>query len=136
MGRAERIRDDLLRFAKKRDIPVDTPWRDLTDEQKTDLLATIIDEAERLNRFIANLLDMTRLEAGAIAPNLSLHDVGEIVGSALRRAAMHSRTPSAARPFAMARPMPVLAPVTSAVLPASITSVARMMASTSEWRQP
>jgi two-component system sensor histidine kinase KdpD len=59
---------------------------DLTDEQKIDLLATIIDEAERLNRFIANLLDMTRLEAGAIAPTLSLHDVGEIVGSALRRA--------------------------------------------------
>jgi two-component system sensor histidine kinase KdpD len=59
---------------------------DLSDEQKVDLLATIIDEAERLNRFIANLLDMTRLEAGAIAPTLSLHDVGEIVGSALRRA--------------------------------------------------
>ncbi|MDH5226150.1 MAG: excinuclease ABC subunit UvrA, partial [Gammaproteobacteria bacterium] len=26
--------DDLLRFAKKRGIPVDTPWRDLTDEQR------------------------------------------------------------------------------------------------------
>ncbi len=30
---------------------------------------------------------MTKLESGAIAPNLSLHDVGEIVGSALQRAA-------------------------------------------------
>lgn len=64
--------------------------RDLSDKlseaQKADLLATIIDESERLNRFIANLLDMTKLESGAVAPNLAPHDVSEIVGSALRRA--------------------------------------------------
>jgi two-component system sensor histidine kinase KdpD len=59
----------------------------LGDGQKAELLATVIDEAERLNRFIANLLDMTKLESGAVAPNLGLHDPGEIVGSALRRAA-------------------------------------------------
>ena len=58
----------------------------LTDAEKADLLATIVDEAERLNRFIANLLDMTKLESGAIFPNVAPHDVGEIVGSALRRA--------------------------------------------------
>jgi two-component system, OmpR family, sensor histidine kinase KdpD len=58
----------------------------LSDGQKADLLATIIDESERLNRFIANLLDMTKLESGAISPNVALHDLGEIVGSALRRA--------------------------------------------------
>jgi two-component system sensor histidine kinase KdpD len=58
----------------------------LSDLQKRDLLATVIDESERLNRFIANLLDMTKLEAGAVVPNTALHDVGEIVGSALRRA--------------------------------------------------
>ncbi|RTL49523.1 MAG: sensor histidine kinase KdpD [Bradyrhizobiaceae bacterium] len=58
----------------------------LTDSERADLLTTIIDESERLNRFIANLLDMTKLESGAIAPNLALHDVGEIVGSALERA--------------------------------------------------
>ncbi|AZN96263.1 sensor histidine kinase KdpD [Mesorhizobium sp. M9A.F.Ca.ET.002.03.1.2] len=62
-------------------------WPDLADAQRADLLATIIDEAERLNRFIANLLDMTKLESGAIVANTSLHDVGEIVGSALDRAA-------------------------------------------------
>jgi two-component system sensor histidine kinase KdpD len=55
------------------------------DNAKADLLATIIDESERLNRFIANLLDMTKLEAGAVVPNTALHDVGEIVGSALER---------------------------------------------------
>jgi len=58
----------------------------LTEAEKADLLATIIDESERLNRFIANLLDMTKLESGAIVPNMSVHDLGEIVGSALRRA--------------------------------------------------
>ena len=58
----------------------------LTDAEKRDLLATVIDESERLNRFIANLLDMTKLESGAIVPNTALHDLGEIVGSALRRA--------------------------------------------------
>ncbi len=58
----------------------------LSEQQKRDLLATVIDESERLNRFIANLLDMTKLESGAIVPNTALHDVAEIVGSALRRA--------------------------------------------------
>ncbi|MBN9041477.1 MAG: two-component sensor histidine kinase [Rhizobiales bacterium 62-47] len=58
----------------------------LSDAEKRDLLATVIDESERLNRFIANLLDMTKLESGAIVPKTALHDLGEIVGSALRRA--------------------------------------------------
>ncbi|WP_024518267.1 sensor histidine kinase KdpD [Bradyrhizobium sp. Tv2a-2] len=57
----------------------------LSDQQKRDLLATVIDESERLNRFIANLLDMTKLESGAVVPNTAPHDVGEIIGSALRR---------------------------------------------------
>jgi two-component system, OmpR family, sensor histidine kinase KdpD len=58
----------------------------LTDAEKADLVATIVDESERLNRFIANLLDMTKLESGAIVPNASPHDLGEIVGTALQRA--------------------------------------------------
>jgi two-component system sensor histidine kinase KdpD len=58
----------------------------LSDTEKRDLLATVIDESERLNRFIANLLDMTKLESGAVVPNTALHDIGEIVGSVLRRA--------------------------------------------------
>ena len=58
----------------------------LKDESKVDLLTTIIEESERLNRFIANLLDMTKLEAGSIKPNAARHDIGEIVGTALQRA--------------------------------------------------
>lgn len=58
----------------------------LTDSQRTDL-ARIIDEAERLNRAIANLLDMMKLESGAIAVNLSLQHIRQILGRALERSA-------------------------------------------------
>ena len=58
----------------------------LSDTEKSELLATIIDESERLNRFIANLLDMTKLESGAIVPNSAPHDLGEVIDTALRRA--------------------------------------------------
>ncbi|MDP4006669.1 sensor histidine kinase KdpD [Methylobacterium sp. NEAU K] len=57
----------------------------LPSEAKAELLATIIEESERLNRFIVNLLDMTRLEAGAVAPNLAPQDIAESVDTALRR---------------------------------------------------
>ena len=59
----------------------------LPETDRGDLLSTVLDESERLNRFIANLLDMTRIESGAMEPNYALHYVGDIVGSALRRAA-------------------------------------------------
>lgn len=59
----------------------------LTDAEKAELLTTIIEESERLNRFIANLLDMIKLESGAVAAKASLHDLAEVVGGALRRAA-------------------------------------------------
>ena len=51
--------------------------------EREDLLATLQDEAERLNRFVSNLLDMTRLESGAIEFKLELLDVAE---TALQRA--------------------------------------------------
>jgi len=53
----------------------------LDEHAKFDLVATIIDEAERLNRFIANLLDMTRLESGAVVPNAALHDLGRALAA-------------------------------------------------------
>ena len=54
--------------------------------EREELLATLQDEAERLNRFVSNLLDMTRIESGAIELKLELIDVTEIIGSALQRA--------------------------------------------------
>jgi two-component system sensor histidine kinase KdpD len=84
----------------------------LDEHARADLLATIIDEAERLNRFIANLLDMTKLESGAIVPNSALHDLGEIVGSALERAskilAQHQVEVDLAKDLPMVEVDPVL----------------------------
>jgi two-component system, OmpR family, sensor histidine kinase KdpD len=56
------------------------------DAQRGELVSTILEEAERLNRFVGNLLDMTKLEAGALAPKSELIDLGEIVGTVLQRA--------------------------------------------------
>jgi two-component system sensor histidine kinase KdpD len=50
------------------------------------LLRTIQEEGERLNRFIGNLLDMTRLESGSLKPNAELVDVSDLIGAALQRA--------------------------------------------------
>jgi len=57
----------------------------LGEAAQEELVDTIQEEAERLNRFIANLLDMTRLESGAIAPNVDMIDLGDIVGSVLEQ---------------------------------------------------
>ena len=62
-------------------------YRHTLDEADQDeLIGTIQEEAERLNRFIANLLDMTRLESGALKPQAEFCDLSDIVGSALGRA--------------------------------------------------
>jgi len=54
---------------------------------RTEILETIQDEAERLNRYVANLLDMTRLESGALQLNSVLIDADEAMASALERVA-------------------------------------------------
>lgn len=58
----------------------------LDGETREALLTTVIDETERLNRFIGNLLDMTRLEAGVLRPALSLTVLSDVIGAALQRA--------------------------------------------------
>jgi two-component system sensor histidine kinase KdpD len=58
----------------------------LRETEQNQLIETIQEEAERLNRFISDLLDMTRLEAGAIQPKSEIVDLSDVVGSALRRA--------------------------------------------------
>jgi two-component system, OmpR family, sensor histidine kinase KdpD len=60
--------------------------KSLDDMEQDELIGTIQSESERLNRFIANLLDMTRLESGAIVPKAEPTDVADVIGSALQRA--------------------------------------------------
>ena len=50
---------------------------------KSDLLDTIDVESGRLNRFVGNLLDMARVEAGALRLNLQTTDLTDAVTSAL-----------------------------------------------------
>ncbi len=59
----------------------------LSPAEQDELIQTIQDEAGRLNQFISDLLDMTRLESGIIEPKREYVDLSDIVGSALRRAA-------------------------------------------------
>ncbi len=63
-------------------------YRDVLDEPGRDgLTETIQEEAERLSRFVANLLDMTKIESGGIELDRQLADIDEIVGTALQRVA-------------------------------------------------
>jgi two-component system, OmpR family, sensor histidine kinase KdpD len=41
--------------------------------------------ADRLNRLVTNLLDMTRLESGMLKPNLEWHSVEDLIGATLER---------------------------------------------------
>ncbi|HEY4135567.1 MAG TPA: sensor histidine kinase KdpD [Alphaproteobacteria bacterium] len=53
---------------------------------RADLIETVEDEALRLNRFVGNLLDMTRLEAGMLAPKRDWVAVNDLLASAAARA--------------------------------------------------
>ena len=55
----------------------------LSGQARQELLDTAFSEAQRLNRFVGNLLDMTRIEAGAIRLNFEPCDVQDLVGCAL-----------------------------------------------------
>jgi two-component system sensor histidine kinase KdpD len=57
----------------------------LSDHDRAQLAQTILDEGERLNRFVQNLLDMTRLGYGALQPNKEWSDMREVAGRAARR---------------------------------------------------
>lgn len=50
-----------------------------------ELVESIVDQAERLERLVANLLDMTRLESGGVALKRDWVPLDEMVGSALTR---------------------------------------------------
>ncbi|MGE5506687.1 MAG: DUF4118 domain-containing protein [Actinomycetota bacterium] len=57
----------------------------LDPPSRRDLAHTIQDEAERLNRFVQNLLDMTRLGSGALKPRVDWVDLADVIRAAVRR---------------------------------------------------
>ncbi len=52
---------------------------------RRELISSVRDEAGRLDRLLKNLLDMTRLEAGAMQLRWDWHALDEVVGAALAR---------------------------------------------------
>jgi two-component system sensor histidine kinase KdpD len=57
----------------------------LTEEGRRDLHEAIYDEAERLNRLVTNLLDMTRLESSSVEISREWQPLEELVGTSLAR---------------------------------------------------
>ncbi|HTO90549.1 MAG TPA: sensor histidine kinase KdpD [Candidatus Sulfotelmatobacter sp.] len=70
LGAATSLRDDAGR------LPAET---------RHELADTIADEATHLNRLVGDLLDVTRLESGALPLHRDWHSVQELVGVALGR---------------------------------------------------
>jgi two-component system, OmpR family, sensor histidine kinase KdpD len=57
----------------------------LSNTDRAELVQTILEESERLNRFVQNLLDMTRLGYGGLQPKRDWVDLREIVGRVVQQ---------------------------------------------------
>jgi two-component system sensor histidine kinase KdpD len=55
------------------------------DETRDELLEIVNDEAERLDRLVANLLSLSRIEAGALQPDRQAVALDELVGEVVLR---------------------------------------------------
>lgn len=55
------------------------------DAAREELLSTAQDETERMSRFVANLLDMTRIDAGALQVRRESCELYDVVAGAVRR---------------------------------------------------
>ncbi len=73
------------------DLRAGTGYDDATRDELLDL---VLDEAQRLDRIVANLLSLSRIEAGSLRPERQAVVVGELVMScATRLARLFRRTP-------------------------------------------
>ncbi len=57
----------------------------IPENDRRDLLISIEEEAGRLSRFVVNLLDMSRIESGALSPRRELVDVADVIRGAVDR---------------------------------------------------
>jgi two-component system, OmpR family, sensor histidine kinase KdpD len=56
-----------------------------SSEQRKELLRTILEESERLNRMVANLMDLSRLRAGALVPSVEPVLIEDVLSSVVER---------------------------------------------------
>jgi len=71
---------------------------ELTASDRAELLETIRLEAARLSRLVENVLDLSRLQAGAAAPHAALWEVDDLVGQAVVELSEPERVRTAAEP--------------------------------------
>lgn len=62
----------------------DVRW---SEAERTEFVEAIEQQAERLSRIVGNLLDLSRIEAGALKPDKQLHDVRTLIDDVLERLA-------------------------------------------------
>lgn len=96
LGEADRLKTALLR-AVSHDLR--TPitiiktsasnllnlYDSLSQEERSETLAAINSEADQLNKMVGNLLDMSRLQAGALQLNSRLNSLEEVAGDVAAR---------------------------------------------------
>jgi two-component system sensor histidine kinase KdpD len=61
------------------------PESQLTAEERNDSADTIEREVEYLNRLVTNLLDLSRIEAGALRPDRDVYDLEEVISPTIQR---------------------------------------------------
>ena len=71
----------------------DVEW---TEEDRQSFLKAIEDEAQRLNRLVGNLLDLSRIEAGTLRPNKTWEDVETLIDDVVERLRHVTRRPPTA----------------------------------------
>ncbi len=79
------LRTPLVTIIGAAESLAETP--DLSAAARRDLAENIREEGERLDRYVQNLLDMTRLGHGALKPRLGPLDLAEQIGAARQRMA-------------------------------------------------
>jgi two-component system sensor histidine kinase KdpD len=60
----------------------DIAW---SDDEKDEFAGAIVEEAERLNGIVGNLLDLSRIEGGSLRPDKGWYDLGALIGDVVRR---------------------------------------------------
>jgi two-component system sensor histidine kinase KdpD len=94
--------------------------KSLDKKVQVDLLSSIREEAERLNRYVGNLLDMTRLEGGGLDLRSDWVDVRDVLGAAADRVARRVGARKVARDFP---PMLTLVKVDPALLEQALVNI-------------
>lgn len=80
-------------------------WERFSDEQKQHMLHTIDWDADRMNRLLKDLLDLSRLEAGRLEVKKQEVDVAALAGQVVERVAMDAKSHTLTHEFPVPFPL-------------------------------